>query len=163
MGMFSAAMALFGPGGAGQQKQQPEPPSNAGVETRSTILVINDDPVLLETVKTLLVERGFDVLTSTSVPRGLGVLRNTVGDIRVVVLDCNMPKLNGEETFTFVRCLRTKTKVIGLTAGNLDSTPQEHLDGVDKLLRKPVVATELLGAVDELLGGRRTVSAGIES
>ena len=162
MGMFSAAIALFGPVGVGQQKRRPERPSYDEGETKSTILVIDDDPMLLQTVKTLLVKRGLNVLTTSSIPRGLGVLRNAVGDIRIVVLDYNVPKLNGDETFNFVRQLRPKAKVIGLTPMNLDSVPREHLEGVDKLLTKPVVAAELNCAVDELLGDGRTVLAGIE-
>ncbi len=162
MGIFSAAIALFGPAGVGQQKKLPEHPSNDPVETESTILVIDDDPILLQTVKSTLVKRGFNVLTSSSGPRGLGVLTNAVGDIRIVVLDYSMPKLNGDETLKFVRQVRPNAKVIGLTGMNLDSGPREDLDGVDKLLTKPVVATELLGAVDKLLGDGQTAASAIQ-
>jgi len=163
MGMFSAAIALFGNAGVNQQKELPERPSNDQVETKSTILVIDDDPILLQTVKSLLVNRGFNVLTSSSVPRGLGVLRNAVGDIRVVLLSYSMPKLNGDKSLKFVRQLRPNAKVIGLTAMTLDSVSKEYLDGVDKLLTKPVVAATLIGAVDELLGNGQTASAAIEA
>jgi CheY-like chemotaxis protein len=162
MGMFSAAIALLGNGGRIQRKERPERPFDCGDEPRSTILVIDDDPILLQTVKFLLVNRGFNVLTSSSAPRGLGVLGNAVGDIRVVLLNYNMPKLNGDESLKFVRQLRPNAKVIGLTAMNLDSVSREYLDGVDKLLTKPVVATELLGAVDELLGERQTSLSAIQ-
>jgi CheY-like chemotaxis protein len=163
MGMFSAAIALFGPGGVGQQKKPPERPSNDETGTKPTILVIDDDPILLQTVKSMLVKRGFDVLTSSSVPRGLGVLRNAVGNIRVVLLNYSMPKLNGEESLKFVRQLSPNAKVIGLTAVNLDAVPREYLDSVDKLLTKPVIATELLGAVDEFVGDGQTATSAIQS
>jgi CheY-like chemotaxis protein len=163
MGMFSAAIALFGNAGGFQQKELPGRPSNDQVETKSTILVIDDDPILLQTVKSLLVNRGFNVLTSSSVPRGLGVLRNAVGDIRVVLLSYSMPKLNGDESLKFVRQLRPNAKVIGLTAMNLDSVTVGYFEGVDKLLTKPVVAATLIGAVDELLGNGQTASAAIEA
>jgi CheY-like chemotaxis protein len=162
MGMFSAAIALFSPGGVGQQKKLPKRPSNDKVETKSTILVINDDPMLLQTVKSLLVKRGFNVLSTSSARKGLEMLHYAARDIRIVVLDYNMPKLNGEETFTFARQLRPKTKLIGLTAMNLDSVPKAYLDGVDKLLTKPVIAAQLIATVDELLGDGQTVLARIE-
>jgi hypothetical protein len=41
--------------------------------------------------------------------------------------------------------------------------PREYLDGVDKLLTKPVVATELFGAVDELLGDGQIISSAVKS
>ncbi len=162
MGIFSAAIALFGPAGVGQQKKLPEHPSNDPVETKSTILVIDDDPILLQTVKSMLAKRGFNVLTSSSGARGLGVLGNAVGDIRVVLLDYGMPKLNGDETLKFIRQVRPNAKVIGLTGMNLNSVPRENLDGVDKLLTKPVIADQLIGAVDEFLGNGQTATSAIQ-
>ena|ERR1039457_852459 len=163
MGMFSAAIALFGPAGVGQQKNLPERPSNGDVETKCSILVIDDDPMVLQTVESLLVKRGFNVLTTSSLPRGLGVLGNAVGDIRVVLLNFSMLKLSGDESLKVVRQLRPNAKIIGLTGMNLDSVPKEYLGGVDKMLTKPVVATELLNAVDELLGDGQTTSAAVQS
>jgi hypothetical protein len=46
---------------------------------------------------------------------------------------------------------------------NLDSAPGVYLDGVDKLLTKPVIATELISAVDELLGDGQTASSASQS
>src|SRR5437868_13822036 len=101
MGIFSTIIALFGPGGAGQQERLPERPSDDEDEPKVTILVIDDDPLILQTVRTLLVKRGFNVLSSSSSPKGLDLLRYAARDIRVVVLDYSMPKLNGEETLNF--------------------------------------------------------------
>jgi len=162
MGIFSAAIALFGKGGVGQQERLPEcPPKDEG-ETKCTVLVIDDDPTVLLTVKTLLVKRGFNVLSTSSSPKGLDMLRYAARDIRIVVLDYSMPKLNGEETLKFVRQLSPTAKVIGITAMKLDSLPKEYAAGVDKLLTKPVNATELVGALDELLGDGQTASLAIE-
>ena len=138
MGIFSAAIASF---------------SKRGVaEPKSTILVIDDDPVLLQSVKSLLGKRGFNVVTSSSGPEGLDMLRNAARDIRVVVLDYRMPEHNGAETLKLIKQLNPNAKVIGLTAVDLDSVPEAYLDEVDKLLTKPVIATELIAAIDEFLG-----------
>ena len=149
MGFLSAAIALFSNGGVGEPK--------------STILVIDDDLVLLQTVKSLLGKRGFNVVTSSSGPKGLDMLRDAALDIRVVVLDYRMPGLNGDETLKVIKQLSPNAKVIGLTAVDLDSVPEAYLDGVDKLLTKPVIATQLIGAIDEFLAEEQTVSAAIES
>ena len=161
MGIFTAAIALFSDRGVGQQERLPEAPSNAGGETKSTILVIDDDPLLLHTVQSLLGKRGFNVLTSSSGPKGLLTLRYAGDDIRIVLLDYSMPQLNGGETLTFVRKLSPNAKVIGLTAMNLDSVPKAYRDGVDKLLTKPVIASQLIRAVCELLGEEQTASSGM--
>ena len=163
MGIFTAVIALFSDRGVGQRERLPECSSDDEAETKSTILVIDDDPLLLHTVQSLLVKRGFNVLTSSSSPKGLEMLRYAGGDIRVVLLDYSMPQLNGDETLNFVRQLSPNAKVIGLTAMNLDSVPKAYLDGVDKLLTKPVIATELIGAVYQLLGDGQTASSAIQS
>jgi len=74
-----------------------------------------------------------------------------------------MPKPNGDETLKFIKQLSPNAKVIGLTTMKFDSLPREYIDGIDKLLSKPVVATTLIGAVDELLGDGQTASSAIES
>jgi hypothetical protein len=43
----------------------------------------------------------------------------------------------------------------------LDTIPKAYLQGVDKLLTKPVNATVLIGAVSELLGEEQTASLGM--
>ena len=45
---------------------------------------------------------------------------------------------------------------------NLDSVPKAYLEGVDKLLTKPVIAAQLIATVNELLGDGQTVLARIE-
>jgi CheY-like chemotaxis protein len=162
MGIFNTAAALFSKGGVGQQEGLPERPPEDEAEPKSTILVIDDDPAVLLTVKTLLVKRGFNVLSSTSSPKGLDLLHYAAGDIRVVVLDYSMPKLSGDETLKFIKQLSPNAKVIGLTAMKLDSLPKAYLDGVDKLLTKPVIATELIGAVDGFLSDGQTASSAFQ-
>ena len=163
MGILHAALALFGIGGVGERERPPDCPSNDESEPKSTILVIDDDYAVLLTVKTLLVKRGFNVLTSSSAPKGLDLLRYAARDVRVVVLDYSMPKLNGGEALNFVKQLSPNAKVIGLTGIDLDSVTVGYLEGIDRLLSKPVVATELLRAVDELLGDGQTASSAIQS
>jgi CheY-like chemotaxis protein len=91
------------------------------------------------------------------------MLRDAARDFCVVVLDYRMPGLNGDETLKVIKQLSPNAKVIGLTAVDLDSVPEAYLDGVDKLLTKPVIATQLIGAIDEFLAEEQTVSAAIES
>jgi CheY-like chemotaxis protein len=162
MGIFDAAIALFSNGGVGQQEKLPECLSDDGSDLRPAILVIDDDPIVLETIKSLLGKRGFNVLATSSSPKGLDMLRYAGADIRVVLLDYSMPRLNGDEALTFVRQLSPNAKVIGLTAMDLDSLPKAYLHGVDKLLRKPVIAADLIGAVGELLGEGQTASSTIQ-
>jgi CheY-like chemotaxis protein len=164
MGILNAALALFGNGGDGNRERPREdcPPDSEG-EPKSTVLVIDDDPAVLLIVKTFLVKRGFNVLSTSSSPKGLDLLRYAARDIRIVVLDFKMPQLNGCETLKFIKQLSPNAKIIGLTAMKFDSLPKEYVEGVDTLLGKPIVAATLIRVVDELLGDGRTASVAIQS
>src|ERR1700693_5006309 len=102
MGILDAAIALFRDPGVYQQERLPECRSNDGSHPKSTILVIDDDPIVLETVKSLLGKRGFNVRGTASSPKGLGLLPYSGVDSRNGVLDYSMPRLNGNETLSFV-------------------------------------------------------------
>ena len=162
MGFIAAAIAWFS-NGVGERERLPDCPSNDEGEPKCTVLVIDDDPAILLTVKTLLVKRGFNVLSSSSPPKGLDLLHYAAGDIRIVVLAYRMPKLNGDETLKFIKQLSPNAKVIGLTSVEFESLPKEYRDGVDKLLSKPVVATTLCDAVYKLLGDGQAVSSAVQS
>ena len=78
MGIFSAAIALFIKGGVGERERLTECPSNDEAVKNCTILVIDDDPAVLLTVKSLLGKRGFNVLTSSSAPKGTSFRFTTI-------------------------------------------------------------------------------------
>lgn len=160
MSIFSAAISN---NKVGQPERLPESPAEDKVKPKSTILVIDDDPLVLQTVKTLLGKRGFHVLTASSAPKGLDILHHTAGGIRIVVLDYSMPQFNGSETLDFIKQLSPNAKVIGLTAMDLPSVTKAYLEGIDKLLKKPFVAADLVSAVNELLGDGQTASSAIYS
>ena len=65
---------------------------------RPTILAIDDDQQFLNAMKTLLTDAGFNVVTSSSGPKGLGTHNYAARDIKVVLLDYHMPKFDGAET-----------------------------------------------------------------
>lgn len=148
-------------------RQGTEPDSKPQVDPVSrnehTVLVIDDDATFLHLVSSVLRKHGFNVLNASSGVKGLNMLACGPGGIRVVVLDYSMPQFNGDETLKFVRQLSPNAKVIGLTAMKLDSVPKAYLDGVDKLLTKPVNATELIGLIHELLGDGPADSSAIQS
>jgi CheY-like chemotaxis protein len=162
MGIFNTATALLSSSGVSQPEALPERLPDDEAEPKCTVLVIDDDPAVLLTVKTLLVKRGFNVLSTPSSPKGLDLLRYAARDIRIVVLDYSMPQLNGDETLTFIKKLSPNAKVIGLTAMKFDSLPKTYLDGVDKLLSKPIIATDLIGAIDGFLNEGQTAPSAFQ-
>lgn len=98
----------------------------------------------------LLEGAGFKILTSTSAIKGLEILRHNPQDIGVLLLDFNMPVMNGAEMLQYVRKLNPLVKVIGLTGVSSGELPQGFADGVDRLYSKPFKVPELASAIRAL-------------
>jgi|SRR5579862_4955870 len=160
MGIFTAAIALFGKGGAQTEERLPVAKRGASTsERKSTILVIDDDPTFLETMRSLLRDEGYNVLTSSTGPKGLDMLRYAPRDIGAVMLDFNMPRFNGSETLQFLRKLCPQAKVLAVSGLRADELPAEFREGVERFVPKPFTTAELLKILDEVLQAEPAVSA----
>jgi diguanylate cyclase (GGDEF)-like protein len=111
----------------------------------STVMMVDDDPMMLEVVQTFLEEAGYTSFVTTSQPlEALALIEQRQPDI--VLLDLMMPKMNG---FQILEALREHehlryTPVIMLTA---ESDPEARLKalelGATDFLTKPVDPSEL--------------------
>jgi len=57
------------------------------------ILIVDDEPVILEMLRDMLVEEGFSVVTANDGQAALALLQQT--DVALVLMDFMMPRLNG--------------------------------------------------------------------
>jgi len=153
MGIFTAAVALFTNGGVGETEREPRHPISRGEleDKKCTILVIDDDPTILDALRLLLREAGYNVLTSTTGPKGLDMVRYAPRDIRLVLLDYNMPRFNGAETLEFLRKLNPNLKVIAVSGFRVTELPESFHAGVERFISKPYNSADLLKTVAEVL------------
>jgi len=162
MGIFTAAMALFGKGGEQTEERLPEarrPADTSG--HKCTILIIDDDPTFLETMRSLLRDDGYNVLTSSTGPKGLDMLRYAPRDIGAVMLDFNMPRFNGAETLQFLRRLCPQAKVLAVSGLRADELPADFREGVERFLPKPFTSADLLKTLDEVLQAETADAASV--
>lgn len=152
MGIFTAAVALFSNGGVGQQEKKPRRARpDDDFEPKGTVLVIDDDPTFLEAIRLLLREAGYNVLTSSTGPKGLDMVRYAPKDVRLVLLDYNMPRFNGAETLEFLRKLNPALKVVAISGFRVAELPESFHSGVEKFISKPFNNEELLKTVREVI------------
>ena len=106
---------------------------------RPSVLVVDDDPALLDSLKLLLEADGFAVTTAENGVRGLQAFRNRGPDI--VLIDVMMPKLDGVESVRQMRRERPDAKIIVMSGEarvgqwDLQSTAQGL--GAVAVLKKP--------------------------
>lgn len=81
-----------------------------------TILVVDDEPGIIRAIQSLLKKNGYRVVTASSGQEALDIVRDARPDL--IILDVNMPGINGYET-----CRRLKT------IKALEKVPVLHLSG----------------------------------
>ena len=117
-----------------------------------TVLVVDDDPVILRLLQVNFEMEGFTVVMASDGAEGLEVAKATAPD--VVVSDVMMPKMNGIE---LVRALKADPAtaaipVLLLSAKAQTADVREGIAaGADDYLTKPFEPLELVERITKLL------------
>ena len=107
------------------------------------VLLIDDEPLVRSTAKRTLEEYGYRVRVAGSGPEALELLR--AGErVSAILLDLNMPLMNGLETLLEIRKLDAAVPVV-LSSGYNQSEAMRVFDGVavSGFLQKPYTSQEL--------------------
>jgi two-component system, cell cycle response regulator DivK len=118
------------------------------------ILYIEDNPDNMLLVKRVLVASGYNVLEAENGTRGLSVAENQ--DVDLVLLDINLPDLDGYEV---ARRIRSNVKkalahipIIAITANALKGDAERALEaGCDVYMSKPINVHELRARVEAFI------------
>lgn len=141
-----------GSGAAGLLSDEPAAPRRS-----LEILLVDDDPLLLEAVGDILTQAGHRVTRAGGGRSGVEQFEAalTQRPFDAVITDLGMPELDGRGVARQVRQLSADTPVIMLTGwGRRMEEDGEIPDGVDLLLSKPPRQRQLLDALDRLTGQR---------
>jgi two-component system KDP operon response regulator KdpE len=114
-------------------------------EGRARVLVVDDEPAILRTLRTNLRGHGFDVDTAENVKDALAEYDRTRPD--VVLLDLGLPDDDG---LAFIRDVRGRaaTPILVVSARDADQDKVSALDlGADDYLTKPFSVDELLARI----------------
>ena len=109
------------------------------------ILVVDDDPQIRRVLRTALIAQGYEVTDARNGEEAVEKMRDEKPDL--LILDMNMPRMNGLET---CRSIRTTSDVpiIMLTVRDAESDKVDALDaGADDYMTKPFSSPELLARI----------------
>src|SRR5688572_94661 len=113
------------------------------------VLVVEDEPDLLQALAKALREEGYAVDEAEDGEEGL--FKATTWDYDAMILDVMLPKMDGWQVLHTLRRSKT-TPVLILTARDAVSDRVKGLDrGADDYLLKPFALTELLARLRALI------------
>ena len=123
------------------------------INKNSKILIVDDEAANILLLSKILQSNGYTNVMTTYEPRDTAVLQKE-HDFDLVLLDINMPKLNGYEVLEQLRGLDnfSATKIIA-TSGDISSKDiKKALEvGFDDYITKPMRMNDILNIVDKAL------------
>ena len=124
-----------------------------------TVLVVDDDPVIVNLLRVNFEIEGYTVLTATTGEAGLAQARS--GGPDVIVLDVMMPGMDGIEVARRLRAEEDTRKIpiIMLSAKAQSSDIQAGLAVADEYVTKPFEPIELLDRVATALARAQSGNA----
>jgi len=121
---------------------------------RETILVIDDEEMIVEVGAGMLESLGYRVLTANGGRQGLQIFDQNRETIDLVILDMIMPDFGGRETFEALRRQDPGVKVLLSSGYSLDGQAKEILTGGCRgFIQKPFTMAELSKKIRHILDG----------
>lgn len=122
-------------------------------DPRARILAVDDEAVVLESFRRILVVEGYSIDTVEHGPEALYLVQRR--DYDVVLTDLVMPDMDGGEVVKAVKHLRPDMDVAVVTGfGSIESAVATMQHGGSDYLQKPFTPAELTAFLDRLLTRR---------
>lgn len=109
-----------------------------------TILVVDDEQLILSATKGLLSELGYQVLQAKGCERALKVYENNQEDIDLILLDMIMPEVDGTDCYKKLKTINPEVKVV-ICSGFSKASRFRAVEqlGVSGFLQKPYSAADV--------------------
>ncbi len=125
----------------------------------STVMLADDDPVLLEEAADALRGAGFKVVEAAD---GQEALQEALSQrVDLIVMDASMPEVNGLEACHCLKAMPKTQKIpVVLTVGKRDPEARmlgERTHGSVRVLRKPFLPDELVSLARQLVKRKKSL------
>ncbi len=125
---------------------------------RETILVVDDEPNILEVTEEMLQTMGYNVLTANNGREAVALFGKNSLTVDLTILDMIMPGLSGGETYNRIKKIRPEAKVLLSSGYSIKGEAQKILDrGCNGFIQKPYNLEKLSEKLEVVLGGKKVI------
>jgi response regulator RpfG family c-di-GMP phosphodiesterase len=119
---------------------------------RRSILLVDDEQDIVNSVKRWLQTGGFKVYGFTNPLQALEYFQNNSGDIDLVLSDIRMQKMNGYELVKRIKAIRPETRVVFMTALEFNEDMSKILPPIkiDGFMLKPGSLENLVNTIESI-------------
>ena len=154
-GEGSSFKILFPPTSESVVREAASKPGEGAIGGSETVLVVEDDRIVLNLVERILKERGYDVHCASEGEEALEIAKKVGGGLDILITDVVMPGMNGRELHSRVMELCPKAKVLFMS-GYTDNViiHKGFVDDGVRFLQKPFTVRELADKIRDALEDR---------
>ena len=122
------------------------------IKGTGTVLLVDDEEVIMEVGRELLEALGYRVLTGEDGKEAIEIYKKNQDDIDCVVLDMVMPTMGGGEAYDRMKEINPDIKVLLSTGYSIDGEATEILKrGCNGFIQKPFKMNELAEKIREIV------------
>ncbi|MFC1891292.1 response regulator [Thermodesulfobacteriota bacterium] len=107
-------------------------------KSAGTILVIDDEDIVVDISEAMLKHLGYAILSAKTGKDAIDLAKTYNGNIDLALLDLGMPDMGGDKIFSHLKSTRPDLKVIICSGYRVEGLGQDMLDaGAQAFLQKP--------------------------
>lgn len=129
----------------------PHEKENMEMIDKETILIIEDEKLLLNITGKALEKNGYNVLKALDGKQGLDMFLGNTNEIDLVLLDLTMPRMPGEAVLKEILKVKPDARVIICTGRSSQGLNKKVLGSAKKCILKPFRINELTETIREVL------------
>jgi two-component system cell cycle sensor histidine kinase/response regulator CckA len=143
---------LYFPAVEGASSEEGTGREEADRERRTTILLIDDDPVVRELWSGFLLDQGYRVIAAEDGDRAVEIVKKRPDSIDLVIVDLVMPGMGGKDTIRKLREVRPDVRVLASSGYSANGQARDILEmNIEGFIQKPSQLSELIEIVKEAL------------
>ena len=143
---------------SGKEALEDEAASAPITKGTGTILLIDDEKMILEVGRELLEELGYTVLPVIGGQQAIDVFEKNQDKVDLIIMDMIMPGMSGGETFDRLKDIKPEAKILLSSGYSVDGQATKILRrGCDGFIQKPFNMNQLAEKIQRILTSGKNI------